>query len=150
MNHREPPANVDKTVKIILVGPLKSATGRSQVNIELRKEQSLREVISRVVEETGGRGAEYLAGFEHDPEKLVVSVDGEVTRDLDRRIKGGETIMLTPPLSGGSQHSVRCLNCSSRVEVEQGAGEATCSSCGTRYSITWVTPTQPKVRGVAR
>ncbi len=140
---------MENTVKIMFIGPLKLATGRSNIDIELHGEETLKDVIAKVIEKTGGRGSEYLQDFEHDPEKLVISVNGEVTRNLERRIKGGETIILTPPLSGGAQYSVRCLNCANRIEVEQGANTATCSSCGTKYNITWVTSTQPKIRGVA-
>ncbi len=140
---------MDKTVRILFVGPLKSATGRGDIRIELKGGETLKDVIAKVIEEVGGKGSEYLQGFEQDPEKLVISVDGEVTRDLQREIKGGETIILTPPLSGGGQFSVRCLNCLDRIGVEQGANEAICSRCGTKYNITWVTQTQPKIKGVA-
>ena len=144
----EEPYVANKTVKILLIGPLKSATGRSDLSIEVAGEYTVRDLLSKVLEETSGRGAEYLLDLDKDPEKLVVSIDGEVTRDFDRQIRGGETVILTPALSGGAKASVRCLNCANRIEVEEGSSETTCNNCGTRFSITWVTPTQPKIRGV--
>jgi len=131
------------------VGPLRSVMGYGELSLEIADGETVRSVLKRVLEASGGRGREYIEGFENNPENLVVSVDGEVVRDPNHRVKGGETILLTPPLAGGSQPSVRCLNCSTRIEVQPQAEEAKCSSCGTSYLITWISPTQPKIRRVA-
>ncbi|MEM2238206.1 MAG: MoaD/ThiS family protein [Candidatus Caldarchaeum sp.] len=138
---------MEAVVKIIFVGPLRTVFGSREMTLTVKDGETVRQLLARVASEAGGRGAEYLS--DENPEQLVVSVDGEVVRDLDRRIRGGETIILTPALSGGSTYSVRCLNCSARIPVQQGVSEATCSSCGTSYTITWIYPTQPKIRRVA-
>ncbi|MEM4288049.1 MAG: MoaD/ThiS family protein [Candidatus Caldarchaeum sp.] len=138
---------MEAVVKIIFVGPLRTVFGSREMTLTAKDGETVRQLLTRVASEAGGRGAEYLS--DENPEQLVVSVNGEVVRDLDRRIRGGETIILTPALSGGSTYSVRCLNCSARIPVQQGVSEATCSSCGTSYTITWISPTQPKIRRVA-
>ncbi|MEM1943158.1 MAG: MoaD/ThiS family protein [Candidatus Caldarchaeum sp.] len=136
----------EAVVKIIFVGPLRTAFGSRELTLAAREGESVRQLLVRVASGAGGRGVEYL--LDENPEQLVVSVDGEVVRDLDRKLRGGETIILTPALSGGSSYSVRCLNCSARIPVQQGVSEATCNSCGTSYTITWISPTQPKIRRV--
>ncbi|MEM1945464.1 MAG: MoaD/ThiS family protein [Candidatus Caldarchaeum sp.] len=135
---------MEAVVKIIFVGPLRTVFGCRELSLAAGDVETVRELLRRLANAAGGRGAEYLS--DENPEQLVVSVDGEVVRDLERKLRGGETIILTPALSGGSAYSVRCLNCSARIPVQQGASETTCSGCGIKYSITWVSPTQPKIR----
>ncbi|MEM3010617.1 MAG: hypothetical protein QXE76_02280 [Candidatus Bathyarchaeia archaeon] len=44
---------------------------------------------------------------------------------------------------------VRCVNCLQRFKVELKAEEATCPNCKTKYRISWPTPNQAKIRGLA-
>ncbi|MGD8565399.1 MAG: hypothetical protein PVF96_03535 [Candidatus Bathyarchaeota archaeon] len=45
--------------------------------------------------------------------------------------------------------SVRCLNCLKRFSVPPKAEMAVCPKCETKYRISWPTPKQAKVRGLA-
>lgn len=145
MSRRQTYAAVENSVKILFIGPLKSVFGRDSFLLPVGEDETLQSILEKLVTETG-RGREYLFSSHADPENLAISVDGELVRDLGRRIKGGETILLTPALSGGSQAAVRCLNCSTRIPVQPGSTSVVCDQCGSRYSITWVTPAQPKIR----
>ncbi|UCG36154.1 MAG: hypothetical protein JSV64_05910 [Candidatus Bathyarchaeota archaeon] len=44
---------------------------------------------------------------------------------------------------------VRCLNCLKRFPVLPKAETAICPKCKTKYRISWPTPNQAKVRGLA-
>jgi len=44
---------------------------------------------------------------------------------------------------------VRCLNCLKRFSVQLKAEKAECPHCKTKYRISWPTPNQAKVRGIA-
>jgi len=138
-------AGVENSVKILFIGPLKSVFGRDSVHLPVGKDETLQSILEKLVTETG-RGREYLSSSRDNPENLAISVDGELVRDLSRSIRGGETILLTPALSGGSQTAVRCLNCATRIPVPPEATSVVCNQCGSRYSITWVSPIQPKIR----
>ena len=136
---------MDRTVKVLFIGPLKSVFGRGSILLAVGEDETLQSLLRKLVTETG-KGAEYLSSSRDNPENLAISVDGELVRDLSRSIRGGETILLTPALSGGSQTAVRCLNCATRIPVPPEATSVVCNQCGSRYSITWVSPIQPKIR----
>ncbi|MGB9853311.1 MAG: hypothetical protein ACPLRY_00670 [Candidatus Bathyarchaeales archaeon] len=44
---------------------------------------------------------------------------------------------------------VRCKNCLKRFQVPLGAETAECPHCKTKFRISWPTPTQAMIRGVA-
>ena len=134
--------NVQKIVKVLLVGPLRKEFGINEMELEISGEESVSDVLERIINMRRGGDLDELY------DNLVVSVDGEVVRDFSRRLKGGETIIITPPLAGGSELTVRCLNCSTRIQVEKDTQEATCPSCGTTFIITWISPNQPKIKRI--
>ncbi len=41
----------------------------------------------------------------------------------------------------------RCSNCQAHMPITPKATEETCTSCGMRYRISWVNPSQPRIRG---
>ncbi len=135
------------TVRILFLGPLAEQARQREVEMRLEGVSTLSEVLRRLRSES--MVGEALRDWPRESSGIVVSVDGEVVRDEKRELKGGETIIISPMLAGGSQAaSVRCLNCSNRIEVPEKAEEVSCPSCNTRYQITWITPKQPKIRRV--
>ncbi|GBC72573.1 hypothetical protein HRbin03_00404 [archaeon HR03] len=139
-------------IKVQLVGPIAHSTGLKTLEIELQKENAK---LSDLLETLSNRLPQlrnHLIEWATKPGSFIVSVDGEVVRDAGKPLNGGETVLIAPVLVGGSvqEMRVRCLNCGGRIDVPAGASEVLCPSCGTGFLVSWVSPSQPKIRGVKR
>lgn len=71
---------MEAVVKIIFVGPLRTVFGCRELSLAAGDGETVRELLRRLANAAGGRGAEYLS--DENPEQFVVSVHGEVVSDL--------------------------------------------------------------------
>lgn len=136
-------------VKVYFLSLFKEMTGVKELTLELDEGERLKDLIDELNSKLGGRLTEAL-GLKRGElaQDVVVLVDGGPTRNLDLKLKNGCNVIFTVAIGGGGGLEVRCLNCLNRMEVKPGASEAVCLNCKIKYAITWLSPTQPRIKRV--
>jgi len=81
---------------------LQSVTGNVEEDVVLEEGSTLRDLLRRVVNLHGERLREWLFNEREEfTGNILVLVNGEVTPNPERRLRDGDTIILTIPFNGG-------------------------------------------------
>ncbi|RLF09995.1 MAG: hypothetical protein DRJ98_07130 [Thermoprotei archaeon] len=136
-------------IKVLFSAMFREKAGVKELSIEMEKGEQLGDLLSKL-NARYGRGFSEILNLESGemPDDVLILVNGTPTRSLDLELKDGDTVLLTVAIAGGGPLEVRCLNCLKRVKVEVKAKEAKCPNCGLKFTLTWVSPTQPKIERI--
>lgn len=92
-------------VTVRFIGSLRASAGRSRFTLELKKTTSLREVITRIVDEQPKLKRALIDPELDDPRtNALILVNGKeisVLGGLDTKLKDGDELVLIPVVHGG-------------------------------------------------
>jgi molybdopterin synthase sulfur carrier subunit len=92
-------------ITVRFIGSLRASTGRSRFTLELKKTISLREVITKIVDEQPKLKRALIDPELDDPRtNALILVNGKeisVLQGLNTKIKDGDELVLIPVVHGG-------------------------------------------------